>query len=777
MHLSSITIKGFKSFPERTHLAFSPGVSVIVGPNGCGKSNVTDAVLWALGEQSPLSVRGQSMQDMVYTGGEGVGPSRYADVEVVLATDEGDEEPLGFSEVSVRRRLDRSGEGEYRLNGARCRLADVIELLSDANLGGEMHSVISQGRVEEIVHSKPRHRRILVEEAAGLGKHRKRRRRAQLRLERTQDNLDRALDVEREARRRLRPLKQQAQAADIHARLERESNELRARLLAAEAGAGAEELQAAERRAAEARAARDGIDAELAVVTGKRTEIEGRLAERDRERTQAWGRLTGLRAAGERLAARADALAARRDHLRHEIDRRQSTLGQLAAELAAEAERAGGDPVDVGLERARAATAVAAEALERAREAAGESVRATEVGRARDSLELASRNARRIEDLLGRRRQDSIDRRITIEIDLLREVEALCEAAASARDATSERAGLVERRMLGATEADDATAALRECSRVDAEIQARLRAAGESVTQAEVRAAHLRDRRDDAAGELKRIGEALGREIEPAKEPLEAQARTDVEAKLERLARRREALGPVNPLAEREYEEARTYVEELEEQRADLDNALKELQGLIRETDRKITADFEETFEAAQQNFEELIEHLFPGGRGRLRLVTERGPRAVLGGAQAPAGEVDEDGGEPEGPNADADAYGIEIEVTPAGKAMRKLQLLSGGEKSLVALAFVFSVFMARPSPFYILDEVEAALDDANIDRFLQLVRRFSDRAQFIVVTHQKRTMDAADVLYGVSMSRGGITKVVSRRMPAGGEQTALDAA
>ena len=104
--------------------------------------------------------------------------------------------------------------------------------------------------------------------------------------------------------------------------------------------------------------------------------------------------------------------------------------------------------------------------------------------------------------------------------------------------------------------------------------------------------------------------------------------------------------------------------------------------------------------------------------------------------------------------------------MTPAGKAMRKLQLLSGGEKSLVALAFVFSVFMARPSPFYILDEVEAALDDANIDRFLQLVRRFSSRAQFIVVTHQKRTMDAADVLYGVSMARGGITKVVSRRMP-----------
>src|SRR5918997_3865896 len=164
MHLSSITIKGFKSFPERTKLVFSPGVSVIVGPNGCGKSNVTAAVLWALGEQSPLSVRGQTMQDMIYAGGEGVGPSRYAEVEVVLDNQDGEGD---FSEIAITRRLERGGEGSYRLNGARARLADVIEVLADANLGREMHSVISQGRVEEIVLSAPRDRRLLVEEAAG----------------------------------------------------------------------------------------------------------------------------------------------------------------------------------------------------------------------------------------------------------------------------------------------------------------------------------------------------------------------------------------------------------------------------------------------------------------------------------------------------------------------------------------------------------------------------------------------------------------------------------
>ncbi|MEA2251141.1 MAG: chromosome segregation protein, partial [Solirubrobacteraceae bacterium] len=221
MHLKSLSLKGFKSFPDRTKLEFGPGVSVVVGPNGSGKSNVTDAVLWAMGEQSPLAVRGQSMQDVIFGGGKGVQARTSAEVELVLDNADGTVD-LPVGEVSIVRRLDRNGEGEYRLNGARCRLVDVLEVLSDTGLGKESHSVVSQGRVEGIVTSKPRDRRLLIEEAAGLGKHRKRRRRAQLKLERTQDNLDRALDVEREARSRLRPLKRQAEAAELHERLERQ---------------------------------------------------------------------------------------------------------------------------------------------------------------------------------------------------------------------------------------------------------------------------------------------------------------------------------------------------------------------------------------------------------------------------------------------------------------------------------------------------------------------------------------------------------------------------
>ena len=316
---------------------------------------------------------------------------------------------------------------------------------------------------------------------------------------------------------------------------------------------------------------------------------------------------------------------------------------------------------------------------------------------------------------------------------------------------------------------------LRACAAEESQVQGRLKERGEEVTRGEVRAQQARDRAADAGRELSRLADKLGLEAAPAEEELDDVSRADLEARIERLRRRREQLGPVNPLAKREYEEAVAHVEELEAQREDLETAMRELEGLIRDTDRRIREAFEETFEAAARNFEEVAEQLFPGGRGRLRLVREdAGPRPVLGGAEAgdESAEDAELAAEAEEEDEE-DRVGVEIEITPAGKATKRLTLLSGGEKSLTALAFLFAVFLARPCPFYILDEVEAALDDLNIDRFLTLLRQFADRAQFIVVTHQKRTMDAADCLYGVSMAGNGVSKVVSRRLPARADEPA----
>jgi chromosome segregation ATPase len=767
MYLRSITMKGFKSFPERVSLEFSPGVSVIVGPNGSGKSNITDAVLWALGEQSPGAIRGATMQDVISAGGKGIGQRRAAEVEVVIDNSDG-RAATEFSEIAVQRRLDRSGDGGYRLNGARCRLADVTDVLSDTNLGREMHSVISQGRVETIVHSKPRERRLLVEEAAGLGKHRKRRRRAELKLAAARDNLDRALDVEREARARLRPLKRQAQAAELGARIEREELGLRGRLVAEELRFGADRAAAAAEAASKARAARAKIEERLGAVGKRRREAEERFAARDRERTQAWGLLTKLRGEQERVAVRAAGFSSRVTEIEAGLERLRGELGPLTLDVGP-----GGTPaqrarkleeelaeIDAGLRAAGEGFAVArsADAAEEAREVA--------LGEVRSGAERASRHARRAEGLLGERHREALRKRVGAGEELLDDARAALAAMEGAGAAIRARIERTESRVVGGQDdGDEIAEELRACSQEEFELQAEMKAIADELTQAEVEAAHLGDRRAEAERELAGIAERLGEEIPPAEEPLGEEERAEIDRRLERLERRRAQIGPVNPLAEREYDEAREHVETLQAQREDTERAMRELETLIRDIDAEIERAFEQTFEATAKNFEEMVEHLFPGGRGRLRRVSLRPVRE----AERPAGEqeVPSEDAEPDPEEEEErDELGVEIEVTPAGKSTRKLSLLSGGEKSLVALAFVFAVFLARPCPFYILDEVEAALDDANIDRFLQLIRRFSDRAQFVIVTHQKRTMDAADVLYGVSMGGDGVTRVVSRRLP-----------
>jgi chromosome segregation ATPase len=768
MYLKSITMKGFKSFPERVGLEFSPGVSVIVGPNGSGKSNITDAVLWALGEQSPGAIRGASMQDVISAGGKGVGQRRAAEVEVVIDNSDG-RAATEFSEIAVQRRLDRSGDGGYRLNGARCRLADVTDVLSDTNLGREMHSVISQGRVETIVHSKPRERRLLVEEAAGLGKHRKRRRRAELKLRSARDNLDRALDVEREARARLRPLKRQAQAAEIGARIEREELSLRGQIVSEELRFGADRAAAAEQAATKARATRAGIEEKLGAVGKRRRQAEERFATRDRERTQAWGLVTKLRGEQEKVAVRAASLSARETELNARLESLRSELGPLTLDVgpgSAPAERARKLEEELGEIGAGLDAAVAGLAVARS-DAAAESTREAALGDVHSGAERASRHARRAEGLLGERHREAMRKRVADGEALLDDARAALAAVEAVGATIRARVERTEGKVVGGQDdGDEIAEELRACSQREFELQTQMKSVADELTRAEVEAAHLGDRRAEAERELTGIAEKLGDEVAPAEQAMSEEERAEIDRRLGRLERRRAQIGPVNPLAEREYDEAREHVESLQAQREDTERAMRELETLIREIDAEIERAFEQTFDATAKNFEEMVEHLFPGGRGVLRRVSLRPVRD----GERPAGEQeapsDEAEPEPEDEDEEREELGVEIEVTPAGKSTRKLSLLSGGEKSLVALAFVFAVFLARPCPFYILDEVEAALDDANIDRFLQLIRRFSDRAQFVIVTHQKRTMDAADVLYGVSMGGDGVTKVVSRRLP-----------
>ncbi len=268
MHLKSLILKGFKSFADRTVLSLEPGVTVVVGPNGSGKSNISDAVLWVLGEQSARSLRGQAMEDVIFAGSSARQPVGVAEVDLVLDNSDGTL-PIEFNEVTITRRMFRSGESEYLINQSPSRLMDVQELLHDTGLGRDTHSIISQGRLDEILNSRPEDRRALIEEAAGVLKHKKRRERALRKLSGLDAHLERARDISGEIDRQLRPLQRQASRAAQHA-------ELKTELVSVQTSLAVDDLRTLQRSWDELEKREKEQDAEIELT-------RYRLAEKERE--------------------------------------------------------------------------------------------------------------------------------------------------------------------------------------------------------------------------------------------------------------------------------------------------------------------------------------------------------------------------------------------------------------------------------------------------------------------------------------------------------------
>ncbi len=439
----------------------------------------------------------------------------------------------------------------------------------------------------------------------------------------------------------------------------------------------------------------------------------------------------------------------------------------LAAHAAAGAERSGALGAELrrlsGLEEA--ARAEAADATTRARAAEvlvarlGGAVDEIAVDGA-DTAELAREAARLLAEaeLSARAAREATDRarvaeaalvaraprRTGADPDLLGRLGTFAELLVTRLGRASALASRFEapvraRADAGATRAGELGAELRRLGAAEVELRRSADEAAERLTATEVELARLDGEAEEAG---RRLEEASLRAETDDGGPAPADGsldRDELVARIERLDARRESLGQVNPLAREEYEAEKERLEELAGQRQDLEASLDELEKLRDELAETVARRFDETFAAVSRNFTEVAETLFPGGEGRLRLV-----------------EGDEEGSEP----------GIEVELRPAGKRITRLTLLSGGEKALGAISFLFALFLAKPCPFYLLDEVEAALDDTNIARFVELLRRYADRAQFVVITHQKRTMEAADVLYGVTMGGDGVSQIVSRRLP-----------
>jgi chromosome segregation protein len=278
MFLRQLTLKGFKSFADATTLTLEPGVTVVVGPNGSGKSNVVDAIAWVLGAQAPSAVRSQKMDDVIFAGTAKRPALGRAEVSLTIDNTAG-VLPIEFTEVTVSRTLFRTGESEYAINGVPCRLLDVQELLSDSGVGRQQHVIVSQGQIDAVLNARPEDRRSIVEEAAGVLKFRKRKERAERRLEATEGNLLRVQDLLREVRRQLRPLQRQAEAAQRHEVLQAELHTLRVHLAGRELAGLAERLSVLAAGRQELASAGAEVRAGLSSLEDAVTAAEHRLAE------------------------------------------------------------------------------------------------------------------------------------------------------------------------------------------------------------------------------------------------------------------------------------------------------------------------------------------------------------------------------------------------------------------------------------------------------------------------------------------------------------------
>ncbi|MFI7605540.1 chromosome segregation protein SMC [Micromonospora sp. NPDC049366] len=278
MHLKSLTVKGFKSFASATTLKLEPGITCVVGPNGSGKSNVVDAIAWVLGEQGAKALRGGKMEDVIFAGTAGRAPLGRAEVTLTIDNTDG-ALPIEYTEVSITRRMFRSGESEYEINGDSCRLLDIQELLSDSGIGREMHIIVGQGRLDGMLHAKPEDRRAFIEEAAGVLKHRKRKEKALRKLDAMQTNLNRLTDLTAELRRQLKPLGRQAEVARRAAAIQANLRDARLRLLADDLATLRATLDKEIADETALRERREQVEAEHTEVQQRLGELEAALAE------------------------------------------------------------------------------------------------------------------------------------------------------------------------------------------------------------------------------------------------------------------------------------------------------------------------------------------------------------------------------------------------------------------------------------------------------------------------------------------------------------------
>jgi chromosome segregation protein len=908
MFLKSMDLYGFKSFADKTQIIFEPGITVIVGPNGCGKSNVVDAMKWVLGEKQAKNIRGEKMEDVIFAGTD---QRKQLSISEVFVTIDNAAKLLDIdsSSVTVGRRIFRDGESEYLINKSPVRLKDVEKLFLDTGIGKSAYSVMEQGKIDLILSTRAEDRRYIFEEAAGISKYKLQKKESLKKLTETGDNLERINDIIKEIEREKELKSKQVETTKEYISLKKrladhdiKINVLRFRELVKKHDRLQDDIEKynRERAAVSARIATTSADNEkdekrkndiqyqlfelekrlhayrirvedIDVKTeknrmlikeeqGLKKEIEDKIRDRsenldrlaeEKNRTRQSGveigrkieddkqKITAFFATRKRKIdsihnsrAAIDDNKARIKETEDELKELQSLLEQVIKKLVDAIEKRKAELEGSEKERnsARASIDAAIEAIE---ESIRKAVLALKEGRAGDALatlEALETVSLRSAVLLFESYEDGfrsilfdktgihaekegLDKRIkerSVIIEALRSEIARLEAHIQNEQVEledvnqmitrvekdlsrneNERAWIEKHIVSLGSQITDLKKQIdnygEETARADRKIQelyAEIEEWDQRLVEFNQRGQSLKsdiskftDRRvevENAIHERKNVARKDEEELKKIVEKITNLDKSQVEVVFKKnsiqeylwveyekkikdienihvkesqidelvagsqdIKKEIQDLGPINNLAIEEYQNLKKRFEYYISQKNDIEKAREDIYTVIEDINRTSIEMFMDTFRGIQKNFSEIFRQLFEGGDATIELVE---PDNVL-------------------------ESGIEILIRPPGKKLKYINLLSGGERALTAIALLFATYMVKPSPFCFLDEIDAALDEQNIGRFVKLLKEFTRGSQFIIVTHNKKTMSVGETLYGVTMEEPGVSKLVSLRM------------
>ncbi len=787
MIFKRLDLTGFKSFVERTTFIIEKGLTGIVGPNGCGKSNIVESIRWCMGETSAKSMRGSGMEDVIFSGTANKTSKNIAEVSLTL--DNSDKSgPLQFKEldiVNIKRRIVKDKGSRYFINDKEVRARDVQTLFADLSTGAHSPSMISQGRIGALVTAKPTDRRAILEEAAGISGIHVRRHESELRLNSAENNLKRADELRRQQEKQLENLKKQAAEASKYKSISEDIKKI-------EAGLYHIKLTEIEKEIDSTKNITSGSDDEinklktiindkndllekanlkLKPLRDKNLEILSKLQRLNLEFQNLEGEEKRIKADKERLIKSQSTLAEDIEREKNiileatsnekrlkeekneliEIDSKyydtekksnedlNVTKNKLTAEIDKVKELVKANKNDDAiavLDNFKAIIEVYADSYSKNQNIKNESIKRKERINAIETEIESWKNLKFNSEKMSKELNIRIGNVKTDLENIIKLPEELAEKKGRLSQNTSDTEA---RKLEISSELEDAEKIYQEMNKELREIEQKMMLARENKARSGATLEGLENRKKDLINTLRNdldVDEKDLLNISDLKDIEELPNVVEQEDKLDAKKNERDRLGSVNLRADEETKEYKLTIQKMEKDREDLITAISKLRNSIGELNQKGRERLVEAFDKVNKKFNEVYTKLFSGGTAKLELVDSDDPLEA----------------------------GLELLVSPPGKRLQSISLLSGGEQALTALSLIFAVFLTSPAPICVLDEVDAPLDDANVTRFCALLDELTKitDTRFVIITHHALTMSRMDRLYGVTMADKGISQIVS---------------